>query len=128
MSEPLALKAATNATWTYGPIALLEDNAPVALPAGTLIRMQLRKQAGELNVALTLSRDNGLLKVEDLAAALISIDVPVSKMETVPAGSYAFDILVIYPSDGFNPGRVRRPVSGTVEVEQGITDPGRAAA
>jgi hypothetical protein len=116
MSALLTLTTATNATWSHGPVALVENAAPIALPAAATIRMQLRATATEQNVALELSRADGTIVVIDANAATIAIEVPAARMANVPAGSYVFDIIVTQPS-----GRQHRPVAGTVTVAQGVT-------
>lgn len=113
----LALSAANNATWSYGPVALLDKlSAPLALPTGTLIEMHLRSSADDINLVLGLSLANGRLNIIDLNAATIGIEVPASAMRDVAAGSYAYDITVTQPS-----GRVHRPIDGVATIIQGVT-------
>jgi hypothetical protein len=114
---PIALSAANNATWSYGPIALQDESgAPLAMPEGVAVRMQLRAPATSDAVALELSIANNRLQWADRAAATINIEVPALAMRAIAAGSYEADIIVEYPS-----GRVVRPAAGTVTILQGVT-------
>jgi hypothetical protein len=113
----LALKASNNATWSAGPIALHDEaGAPLAMPEGVAVRMQLRAPATSDTVALELSIANGRLQWADRDAATVSIEVPALAMRAIAAGAYDTDIIVEYPS-----GRVVRPAAGTVTILQGVT-------
>ena len=116
MATELNLAATNNATWTYSPLSLLVDDAPVALPAGTTVRMQLREAPDSVNVALELTLENKLLTFQDEPAAVLALEVPAITMKDLPAGDYAYDVVVEQPS-----GRVVRPIFGKVTVAQGVT-------
>jgi hypothetical protein len=117
MTVLLQLTAANNATWSYGPILLKDDaGAPLAMPEGVKIRMQLRDQANSVNVTLELSLDNECLAFVDRPAASLHILVPAMTMKDVVSANYPYDIIVEYPS-----ARVVRPVAGNVVIEQGVT-------
>ena len=117
MTIALALTASNNATWQFGPLDLVDPEAaaPLALPAGTVIGMQLRAAADSVDLVLDLSTTNGLL-IADTVASKVRGFVPLAKMGPIVAGSYAYDIVVTQPS-----GRAIRTHDGTVTIEQGVT-------
>lgn len=117
MTISLALAAANNATWQFGPLDLLdtEANAPLALPAGTVIAMQLRAAADSVELVLDLSTTNGLL-IADAVASKVRGFVPLAKMSAIAAGSYDYDIVVSLPT-----GSAIRTYEGTVTVKQSVT-------
>lgn len=118
MTVELNLDVANNATWAYGPIALIDPdtNAALALPMTTRVRMQLRANAADQNVAFELSLENGRLVLIDQNAATVRISVTAASISAVSAGTYAYDIVVTQPS-----GRAIRTHEGTVAVKQGVT-------
>ncbi len=117
MTAALDLAAANNATWSVPSVALLDDAAaPLALPDGVQINMQLRAPAASSNIALGLSLADGRLAIVDVDAATIRIEVAVAAMLNLAAGAYDYDVVVAYPS-----GRAIRAVAGTVTVAQGVT-------
>lgn len=75
-------------------------------------RMQLRSPAANDLAVLTLSTEAGTLAFD--GSALV-IDVPRGLALGVPPGSYEHDVLFFSESD------TRRPLKGTVTVEQGVT-------
>ena len=113
----LTLTAANNCTWTAGPFAMLDAaGAPLALPEGARVRMQLRAPAEADSAALELTLDNSRLRLVDKDAATIAIEVDAHAMATVAAKAYDIDVVVEYPS-----ARVLRPFEGTVTIKQGVT-------
>lgn len=88
MTVSLALAAANNATWQFGPLDLVdpEANAPLAFPAGTVIGMQLRAAAASVELVLDLSTTNGLLIVDSVASKVGGF-VPLAKMSPILAGA-----------------------------------------
>lgn len=117
MTVALALAAANNATWQFGPLDLVdpEADAPLALPAGTVIGMQLRAAADSVDLVLDLSTTNGLL-IADTVASKVRGFVPLARMSPIPADSYAYDIVVSLPA-----GRAIRTHAGVVTIAQGVT-------
>lgn len=117
MTIALALTAANNATWQFGPLDLVdpETSAPLALPAGTVIAMQLRAAADSVELVLDLSTTNGLM-IADTVASKVSGFVPLAKMSPIAAGSYAYDIVVRLPA-----GRAIRTHAGKVSIDRGVT-------
>lgn len=109
-------EVANNEEWRRGPLSLVdpENNGPLALPAGTTVRMQLRASAGDLDAKLELSIGSGL--IVDAEDSQVSISVPVARMRDIAAGSYAYDIVVTQPT-----GRAIRVFWGTVPIAQGVT-------
>lgn len=84
MTTTLDLSAANSATWTHGPIALLDEaGAPIEIDDTVAIAMQLRSSADSKSVALELFHANGRLIVVDALAATIRIEVPVADMRDV---------------------------------------------
>ena len=116
MTVTLDLTAANNATWSHEPVQLLDGNIPAALPEGSKVKMQLRPTADSVIVALELTRDNGRLILTDHNTSTFKIEVPAEDMKALPAGTFAYDIVIEYPST-----RVRRPIAGTVTIVQGVT-------
>jgi hypothetical protein len=117
MTAVLDFEAANNATWLYSPILLLDDaDAPLALPFDAKVEMQLRSPASSNDVALLLSLENGFIKYIDSQASTVRIEVPVTTMRDIPAGTYEHDIIVSYST-----GLVVRSIAGNVNILQGVT-------
>lgn len=119
MTVALPLSAANNATWQFGPLALVDPNGntPLALPATTVIRMQLRAAADAVDLVLDLSTESeNEMLIADANASTVRGLVPLAKMRGLAAGSYAYDIVVTQPT-----GRAIRTHAGLVTIEQGVT-------
>lgn len=88
------------------------NGEPWDLSGYTAARMQLRSPAASDVAVLTLTTAAGTLELDGTA---LVIDVPRGLALGVPPGTYDHDVLF------FSDVETRRPLKGTVIVEQGVT-------
>ena len=117
-SPPLVLAddfhAATNEDWVR-VWQLINDGEVIPIDPSWKLYMQLQKKStGDLSV--TCSTDNGRLAVVDRTAGKFGLRLKQADAAQIPPGSYSYDIVLV-AGDG-----IYRLVSGTITVEQGITN------
>lgn len=116
MAQVLNFDLVNNEDWDA--VFLLKDKNDVVVPiGGTKVHLQIRSRADDTNVAFEASIDNGYFKLTDENTSEITLNVRGSKMRSIPAGSYVYDLIVENPS-----GRVTRCYEGTITIDQGVTE------
>ena len=93
-------------TFTRG-IVKKDSKRRVVPLTGYTANMQIKTSAEATTALLTLTTENGYLTI-DAPRGLIAVEVPADVMETLPVGTYAFDV-EIYDADGVKERLVKGP-------------------
>jgi hypothetical protein len=99
-----------NDTWAQ-VFAILANNVAVNL-TGCTITIQIRKTATASSIDLTLSTADSTITIGGASSNQITLN----KKVTIAAGSYLYDMNVLFPS-----GEVKTYVWGTFFVQEDIT-------
>lgn len=84
---------------------------------GWSLRMQLRAQAGDPNIAIEASTANSRLIITNGPGGNVQIFVAVADTQNIAAGNYTADIV----GSPFNDARVYQLAQGFVVVTEGVT-------
>lgn len=116
MVQKVNFELVNNEDWD-AVFVLKDKNDDIVPIGGTKVHFQIRPKAEDTNITFDASVDNGYLKVTDADNSEVTLNVRGSKMRSIPAGSYVYDLIVENPS-----GRVTRCYAGTISVDQGVTE------
>lgn len=106
----LRLNEDWNEIWTY----TYPDQTPLDL-TGDEIVMEMRSETNDIEVAMTISTDNGRASLLDPAAGKVHYYVPQRVLETLPIGTWDYD----QRRDSVGGRQVL--VKGKITTERGVT-------